>query len=124
MTLPKLLLLIFILSNPSLGISQNIYDTLRTVKMTAQANLQTQHLTIQWQDDPGENTYQLYKKMPNDTTWGNPLVTTGDQDGSYLDTEVENGKLYEYRLIKQGLKFLALCEAATISRSLKKLVER
>ena len=82
-------------------IGQNIYDTLRTVKMTAVPNLSSSQITIQWEDDPENNVYQLYKKMPQDTSWGVPLITTGDQDTSYLDTDVEVGHLYEYRIIKQ-----------------------
>ena len=91
---------IFLLTH-SICLSQNVYDTLKTVKMTAIANHQDINLTIQWKDDPGFNTYSLYKKMSADTVWGNPLIVTEDQDTSYLDLDIEAGSLYEYRIVKE-----------------------
>jgi type IX secretion system substrate protein/peptidase C25-like protein len=75
-------------------------DTLRTVKMSALADDQSTSLTIQWADDPDANTYSLYRKLVQDTTWGAPLLISGDQDASYLDTDIEEGNLYEYQIVK------------------------
>ncbi len=91
----------FLLIIPSFCIGQNIYDTLRTVKMTATPNHQLSNLTIQWEDDLDINSYSLYKKLREDTTWGSPIFVAGDQDTSYIDSDIEEGKLYEYRMIKQ-----------------------
>jgi len=91
------LLLVF---SSSLGISQNSYDTLKTVKMTAIANVQATSLTIEWEDDFDSNTYELYKKSIEDTSWGTPLLTVDDQAGSYVDTDIEAGELYEYQMVK------------------------
>lgn len=91
----------FFLFIPFIGITQNIYDTLRTIKMTALPNHEAASLTIQWEDDPGINTYSLYKKLRTDTTWGNPLMVSGDENTTYIDTDIEEGELYEYRMIKQ-----------------------
>ena len=83
------------------AIAQNVYDTIRTVKLTAEVNLPASQLTLNWEDDLGENTYSLYKKNRQDTTWGMPLSVTDGVVTSYVDTEVEIGKLYEYRMVKQ-----------------------
>lgn len=98
---PLFAILTIVLLTHSICLSQNIYDTIRTVKMTAFANHQSINLTIQWEDDLDNNTYSLYKKRTQDTTWGDPLIITGDQDTSYLDTDIEEGALYEYRMIKK-----------------------
>lgn len=90
-----------ILLIPDTGAGQNIYDTLRTVKMTAIPNHQAKNITIQWVDDPDNNTYSLFKKSRQDTTWGDPLLVAGDQTSGYLDTDIEEGKLYEYRMLKE-----------------------
>ncbi len=79
---------------------QVIFDTLKTVKMTALASEQPLSLRIQWWDDIDVNTYSLYKKLPQDTDWGTPLIVTGDQDTSFVDTNIEEGNLYEYRIVK------------------------
>lgn len=93
------IIILLVLTN-SKGISQNIYDTLRTVKMTALASEKPVSLMIQWENDPGENTYQLYKKTKQDTSWGQPIFFAEEQDSSYIDFNIKEGKLYEYRLIK------------------------
>ena len=89
------------LLSSNFSFSQNIYDTNRTVKMTALVNEQATNLTIHWSDDPGSNTYKLYKKIPTDTTWGNPIFSSENVDVNYLDTDIEEGKLYEYQVVKQ-----------------------
>ncbi len=93
--------IIFICLIPLITLGQNVYDTIRTVKMTAIPNHQLNSLTIQWKDDPNVNTYELFKKMPQDTSWGNPIFASGDVDTNYVDTDIEEGKLYEYRIVKQ-----------------------
>ncbi|MEO1627499.1 MAG: hypothetical protein AAFV25_20275, partial [Bacteroidota bacterium] len=86
---------------PITGHTQNWFDTLRTVNLTAQASQQPLQLTLQWKDDPGNNTYRLYKKRPQDASWGDPIHSSEDQDDQFVDANVELGQLYEYRLIKQ-----------------------
>lgn len=68
--------------------------------MTAIANEQDQSLTIQWLDDNGENEYSLFKKLRQDTSWGEPLLISGDENGSYVDEDIIEGQLYEYRIMK------------------------
>ena len=93
--------LLFFFWNATSLSSQIIFDTLRTVKMTAVADPITENLTIRWTDDPGDNTYQLYKKLPGEDSWGDIILTTGNQDGVYVDEEVVKGALYEYRILKE-----------------------
>jgi len=97
--LPLAFLLIF--SLPYLTQAQNRFDTLRTVKMTATPNLPAQSLNIEWQDDIEDNTYHLFKKQPNDNTWGTALITTENEDVIYEDTDIELGAVYEYRILKE-----------------------
>lgn len=85
------------------GIGQNIYDTLRTVRMTAIPNEKPISLTIRWENDLGENRYELYKKTRQDTSWGEAIFIGEEQDTSYIDSNIEEGKLYEYRILKQTL---------------------
>ncbi len=94
-------IIILLLLSQVYGISQTVYDTLKSVKMVAVTDEQSSSITIQWQDDPDVNIYSLYKKSRQDTTWGTPLIVTGDQDTSYLDTDIEEGNLYEYQIIKE-----------------------
>ncbi len=93
-------LLLFFWNATSLS-SQIIFDTLRSVKMTAVTDPITENLTIRWTDDPGDNTYQLYKKLPGEDSWGDIILTTGNQDGVYVDEDVVKGALYEYRILKE-----------------------
>jgi len=90
-----------VLCAPFIGGSQNIYDTLRTVKMTATVNQQAKNINIEWEDDPGSNTYYLYKKLRQDTTWGDALFVSDNQTSNFLDTNIDPGKLYEYRILKE-----------------------
>lgn len=90
---------IFLFIQP-LSRAQIVYDTLKTVKMTSVLDFQNKSLSIQWIDDPEDNTYSLYKKLRQDTSWGSPLISVGNDVTSYLDTDIEEGKLYEYRIVK------------------------
>lgn len=83
------------------GICQNIYDTLRTVRMTAIPSEEPIALTIRWENDSGDNTYELYKKTKQDTSWGQAIFIGKDQDTSYVDANIKEGQLYEYRILKQ-----------------------
>lgn len=96
------LILYFIFWNSTSLLSQNIYDTLRTVKMTAIADPFLENLTVQWTDDPGDNIYHLYKKRSTDDNWGNSILTTNDENTIYVDHDVEKGALYEYRILKES----------------------
>ena len=103
MNLPKLTFCIFIFLTiaSTLCTGQNRFDTLRTVKMNAIPDDQSINITIHWEDDPEENIYSLFKKTREDTIWGSPIYVAVDQDTSFVDTDVEEGKLYEYRMLKE-----------------------
>jgi len=96
-----ILFYLLILWNGTILSSQNRFDTLRTVKMTAVADLLSESITIHWTDDADDNTYHLYKKLPTEDTWGSAIFSSGNQDTFYLDQEIEKGALYEYRILKE-----------------------
>ncbi|MEM9920952.1 MAG: T9SS type A sorting domain-containing protein [Bacteroidota bacterium] len=103
MSWPKAIswIFVFTLILPFFCTGQTSSDSLRSVKMSAAVNEQATSITVKWLDDNGVNSYKLYKKLPQEISWGLPLVESGDQAGTYVDTDVEEGQLYEYRILKQ-----------------------
>ncbi len=62
-------------------------------------------ITLIWNKTPNVTSYLLYRKSPKQISWGAPIKTFTDQDTSYVDTKVNIGTLYEYRIDKTASNY-------------------
>ena len=77
-----------------------------SVTLSAEVNKNTPSITIKW---PAEsvNSYLLHRKLKEDKGWGIAITTLNSSDSFYLDTDIEIGKSYEYRLRKNAPGYVA-----------------
>ena len=59
----------------------------------------TPYVTLVWTPIAGAESYTIYKKTDDSSTW-TPLVTTSDT--SYIDYALEPGKTYNYEIVANG----------------------
>jgi len=71
------------------------------VQISAAIQTSPSQITLMWEPDPyGANSYTIYRKAKEDTSWGTPLATLSGSDSSYTDTSVAEGSTYEYQIVK------------------------
>src|SRR5688572_4984247 len=68
-----------------------------TVRVSAQVQTNPPRITLSWPANPGNVTYQLYRKRLQEKTWGEP-VALGSNVTAYVDTNVVVGGAYEYQI--------------------------
>jgi len=77
-----------------------------TVPTTVQIN-SNGHIELNFQMDEWGTTYTIYRMDKGAKDWGSPLNSMSGGDSSvwatYLDETAEEGKVYEYRIIKSGV---------------------
>ncbi|MCX7737571.1 MAG: T9SS type A sorting domain-containing protein [Candidatus Kapabacteria bacterium] len=59
----------------------------------------TKSAIISWNKDSLANTYQIYRKKLNDTVW-NIRGSVFDNSNLFVDNELQDGVIYEYKIIK------------------------
>ncbi len=73
------------------------------VQISAQLQVAPPQITLSWEPDPyGANSYTIYRKAKEDTSWGAPLATLSGSVGSFSDTSVSVGSAYEYQIVKSA----------------------
>src|SRR5690348_13470048 len=71
------------------------------VQLSATVQSSLPQITLSWEPDPyGANSYAIYRKAKEDSTWGQPLATLPGEALGYTDTAVAVGSAYEYKLVK------------------------
>ncbi|MBN2524270.1 MAG: fibronectin type III domain-containing protein, partial [Bacteroidales bacterium] len=57
-------------------------------------------ITFNWSNDPNATEYILYRKELNTSGWGPSVSTLAGNSTQYIDTDVETGRTYEYKIQK------------------------
>src|SRR5688500_4264427 len=77
------------------------------VQLRATATTNPARVELGWTTDPFPmRHYTVHRKAVGDTTWteGIPL---GSEATSFVDENVETGKIYEYQVIRHGVGYTA-----------------
>jgi hypothetical protein len=70
------------------------------VQVSATVQTSPARITLSWpQDQNGANSYTVYRKAKDDTSWGSGTTLSGSTL-SYTDNNVSVGSAYEYRVVK------------------------
>lgn len=93
-----LLLLLFI--SCAVLRSQVYFDVDQSVKVTAQASASPPTITVNWIQDPRAISYDLYRREYGAEGWGAKIDSYPAEVTEYVDTEVKNHLLYEYKIEK------------------------
>jgi Tol biopolymer transport system component len=72
------------------------------VRLTAQVQSAPPQITLVWQPLTSVTTLRVYRKAPNATTWGTALATLETSATEFVDTDVQVGTRYEYKVEKAG----------------------
>ncbi|MEO0778550.1 MAG: hypothetical protein AAF146_18430, partial [Bacteroidota bacterium] len=73
----------------------------RSVLLSARVDTNPASIELRWSPDATATGYALYRKELEDREWGPARVSLAGFASTYLDTEVETGRAYEYALFKQ-----------------------
>jgi hypothetical protein len=74
-----------------------------TVQISATTQVSPPQITLNWIPDPlGANSYTIYRKSKNDSSWGSGITLAGSTS-SYVDTQVSVEQTYEYQIVKSGV---------------------
>ncbi len=57
-------------------------------------------ITLQWIAHPSATEYRIYKKEPDESSWGTVIATLDAASTSYTDTDVAEGVAYEYKIMR------------------------
>ena len=73
-----------------------------TVQISATVQTSPPQITLQWQPDPyGANSYTIYRKAKDATSWGGGTTLAGSTS-SFVDNNVAVGSAYEYAVVKSA----------------------
>ncbi len=73
---------------------------LYAVQISAQVQANPPQITLSWpQDDYGANSYVVYRKLKEDTSWGAGTTLPGSAT-TFTDYAVSEGSAYEYQIVK------------------------
>ncbi len=70
------------------------------IPLSASVDTAAPSITIRWQIDPNADGYVLHRKEPGELSWTRFIGNFSATDSMYIDTDVETGHGYEYRIIK------------------------
>lgn len=71
------------------------------VQVSAVVQAVPPQITLNWKPDPfGANSYTIYRKGKEDTTWGSPIALLPGSATTYTDFAVVIGAAYEYQIVK------------------------
>ena len=79
------------------------YSLQYSVQLTALVDESKPSITIQWPLDANANRYTIYRKLRNSSNWGGAIANFTKDSTSYVDSKIEVGKAYEYRVTRSNL---------------------
>jgi hypothetical protein len=74
----------------------------RCVLVTAEARKTPPQIELKWPADPKATGYSVFRKSPSAASWGDERAAVDAKDNRYVDSEVEVGTAYEYKVVKAG----------------------
>ncbi len=78
------------------------FDSILTVQLTAHVREYPPQIELQWIPRKDAAQHRIFKKEIATPDWGQPLVVLDANTQSWLDTEVEIGKMYHYKVERTG----------------------
>lgn len=72
----------------------------RCVLVTAEVRKSPPQIELKWPADPKATGYAVFRKSPSSTSWGDERASVDPKENRYLDTDVEVGVAYEYKIAK------------------------
>ncbi len=90
----------FLLLFPSLLEAQTAWE--RSVLLSASVQKSPPSIQIEWPVDPSANSYEVYRKSLEATSWGEQLDLLPGDATSFVDTTVSIGQIYEYAFFKKN----------------------
>ncbi len=76
------------------------FDNYRSVEAYAVINESNTTINIRWKATDEATAYRVYRRDLGSTNWGTALVSLSGTDSSYMDSNIEEGKVYEYAVRK------------------------
>lgn len=95
----RFLSLLFFCLSWALSFGQS-HDTNKSVQIYAEIDVSVPHIILHWDTVPNADNYVIYRKSPEELSWGDPLNTYDGGTTIFLDEDVESGQIYEYRITK------------------------
>lgn len=79
----------------------------RSVMLEAKVNNNPPSIQIKWNQYADATNYVIYRRNKNAASWSTPVKTLTKTDTAWTDTNVEIGKAYEYRVLRNGTPYTA-----------------
>jgi hypothetical protein len=76
-----------------------------TVELSARVELSPLSIYLSWPSNSLTNQYQVYRKLKSATSWGPIIATLSGVETQFIDTSINEGVSYEYRVIRLGQGF-------------------
>jgi len=93
--------LAFVLSLFAVHRARGDDDWVYAVQLTAQVQVSPPRITLSWEPDlNGPDSYTVYRKSRDATTWGSPVATLSGSATGFIDNNVVAGNSYEYQVVK------------------------
>lgn len=84
------------------NIKAQTFDSLKTVQITATVSTDTPEIALSWYTTDRSVTYKIYRKMIDEENFGSPLETLDGKLTSWVDTNVQIGELYHYKIVRSA----------------------
>jgi len=72
----------------------------RCVLVTAETRTSPPQIELNWPSDPKAASYSVFRKSPAAASWGDERAAVDPKDNRYVDTDVQVGTAYEYKVVK------------------------
>ena len=76
-----------------------------SVELTAIVQADPPVITLTWRPNANATQHFVYRKLKHQAVWGSVIATLPGDATQYVDTEVEAGTEYEYRVLRQADAF-------------------
>ena len=73
----------------------------RSVQVSAEVQNDPPAIHFTWAWDWSGPSYSIHRRLPNESDWGEPVVTLPWQATEWTDTDIESGVAYEYAFFKR-----------------------
>ncbi|PHI20716.1 hypothetical protein CEQ90_06600 [Lewinellaceae bacterium SD302] len=82
---------------------QFFFDVNQSVKMTAEVDPGGPAITVNWLQDSSALSYELFRReYASGNPWGAAIGSYAPDEVQFIDQDVESGRLYEYKVLKQN----------------------
>lgn len=75
----------------------------RCVLVDADVRKSPPQIELRWIPDPKAGAYNVFRKAPGDFTWTDISETLDGKETKYVDSNVQVGVAYEYKILKSGM---------------------